>query len=225
VARAKRTARAEARRRYRATIAENPEAEAADGAAETERTEGRPRPAPRRATEPVERPSIVAAFRSSFRPLDLRGDLRALPRLLVSRAFLAPTVASGLAYILFVFNQDVWALQFWQYFSGQFPVVAIFIGGFFAPRASWLIGILIAVTSILFQLELFVRAYPEFLGILLVQGVFFGALFGSAAAWYRRFLRRANPNSAARQASGSSRRPDGKIARKPQQRPMLARRR
>lgn len=224
MARAKRTARAEARRRYRAAVEAADVADPGSDAPDEAPSDGPVRTAPRPSGQP-RRPSIAEAFRSSFRPLDLRGDLRALPRLLVSRAFLAPTVASGLAYILFVFNQDVWALQFWQYFSGQFPVVAIFIGGFFAPRASWLIGILIAVASILFQLELFVRAYPEFLGILLVQGVFFGALFGSAAAWYRRFLRRANPNSAARQASGSSRRPDGKIARKPQQRPMLARRR
>lgn len=225
MARAKRTARAEARRRYRATIAENPEEEAADGTAETERAEGRSRPAPRRATEPAERPSIVAAFRSSFRPLDLRGDLRALPRLLMSKAFLIPLDLSGLSFLLVLIAPSAFTVFFYQYFSYQFPVAAVFATGFFAARAGWLLGALIAVASVLFQLPQFDIPAGELLAGLLVQAVY-GAFFGAAAAWYRRFLNRANPNRMAGDRQGTtSRRPDGKIPRKQTGRPMLARRR
>ena len=225
MARAKRTARAEARRRYRATIAENPEEEGPEGAAETDRAEGRARPAPRRAAEPVERPSIVTAFRSSFRPLDLRGDLRALPKLLMSKAFLIPLDLSGLSFVLVLLAPSAFTVFFYQYFSYQFPVAAVFATGFFAARAGWLLGALVAVGSVLFQLPQFDIPPGELLAGLLVQAVY-GAFFGAAAAWYRRFLNRANPN---RMAGGrqqtTSRRPDGKIPRKQSGRPMLARRR
>ncbi|MEA2518569.1 MAG: hypothetical protein QOF49_649, partial [Chloroflexota bacterium] len=60
----------------------------------------------------------------------------------------------------------------------------------------------------------------------LTVGVPSAALFAAAAAWYRRFLNRANPNRPRQRPGGSSgRRPDGKVAKKNTQRPMLARRR
>ena len=228
MARAKRTARAEARRRYRATIADSPDAgaaEGADGTVETERSDVRGRPGPRRASEAPERPSILAAFRSSFRPLDLRGDLRALPRLLMSKAFLIPLDLSGLSFVLVLLAPSAFTVFFYQYFSYQFPVAAVFATGFFAARAGWLLGALVAVGSVLFQLPQFDIPASELLAGLLVQAIY-GAFFGAAAAWYRRFLNRANPN---RMAGGrqptTSRRPDGKIPRKQTARPMLARRR
>ena len=58
----------------------------------------------------------------------------------------------------------------------------------------------------------------------LFTGVPLSALIAAAGAWYRRFLNRANPNRA-RPSTPTSRRPDGKVPKKPQQRPMLARRR
>jgi hypothetical protein len=65
---------------------------------------------------------------------------------------------------------------------------------------------------------------PTFIVQALTAGVVYGAFFAAAAAWYRRFLNRASPNRP-RQNTSTSRRPDGKVAKKPQQRPMLARRR
>jgi hypothetical protein len=167
----------------------------------------------------------VAAFRTSFRPVDLRGDLRALPRLLMTKAFLIPAVLSGASFIAVELQPDAFTAFFYRYFSYEFPVAAVFATGFFASRASWLLGALIATLSTLFQLPLFLSQPIELIGAVLVQGLIYGSFFGAAAAWYRRFLMRSNPNRARPAQATSSHRPDGKIARKPQQRPMLARRR
>lgn len=232
MARAKRTARAEARRRYRASIGD-PMLADADESLEDD-APATPTPPARtpsaRATAPQgarpERPSITGAFRSSFRPLDLRGDLRALPRLLMTKAFLIPAVVSGASFILFALEQNQLTAFLYQYFSYQFPVAAVFATGFFAPRASWLLGALVAILSTLFQFPLFADVSPSLLLAVLVQGAVYGSFFAAAAAWYRRFLNRANPNRAAsRPQQTTSHRPDGKIPRKQQQRPMLARRR
>lgn len=225
MARAKRTARADARRRYRATMVEDVDQASDEAEAEAERApRGRPAPAAKRAAEPPRRPSIVDAFRTSFRPLDLRGDLRALPRLLMTKAFLIPLDLSGLAFVLVLLQPSALTVFFYQYFSYQFPVAAVFATGFFAQRAGWLLGALIAVASVLFQLPQFSIGAGELLAGLLVQAVY-GAFFGAAAAWYRRFLNRANPNLARQGAASTSRRPDGKIPRKQAARPILARRR
>ena len=226
MARAKRTARADARRRYRATMVEDVDQASDEAEAEAERSapRGRPAPAPKRAGEPPRRPSMVDAFRTSFRPLDLRGDLRALPRLLMTKAFLIPLDLSGLAFVLVLLQPSALTVFFYQYFSYQFPVAAVFATGFFAQRAGWLLGALIAVASVLFQLPQFSIGAGELLAGLLVQAVY-GAFFGAAAAWYRRFLNRANPNLARQGAASTSRRPDGKIPRKQAARPILARRR
>jgi hypothetical protein len=192
------------------------------------------------------RPSISGAFRESFRPIDLRGDLRALPRLLMHWSFYVPVLLSGAAVAAIpIFGLNALTSTFYQYFSYTAPIGSSFIAGFFAPRASYLVGGLAAFASFLFQALAFntgafagvfegakdasgAAIAPSVIaaGILnqaLFVGVPAGALFASAAAWYRRFLRRANPN---RQAPppGGSRRPDGKVA-KQQGRPMLARRR
>ena len=80
MARAKRTERAEARRRYRAAAAADPENETAE--------DGSPRPAAldlppahRRSRPPRRRgaDSFSQAFRQSFRPLNVREDLASLP--------------------------------------------------------------------------------------------------------------------------------------------------
>ena len=78
MARAKRTDRAEARRRYRAEMAdaegavEGTEGEAPSGAAPA-------RPASKQVSSPPGRLGIGAAFRQSFHPINVRADLMALP--------------------------------------------------------------------------------------------------------------------------------------------------
>ena len=267
MARAKRTDRAAARRRSRAMqlAAESDRDPGAvddlEGATEIEATEssaasGRARsstaPAAARrsagaTTEPAARPSIAGAFRSAFRPADVRGDLRALPQLVRHWSFFVPIVLSGLSVALIpLIGLNALTSAFFQYFSFTAPLGTSFIAGFFAPRASYLVGILVALASVGFQalaysVGSFGGLFDNFkdaagnpmtqaaakelvLSQALTVGVPSAALFAAAAAWYRRFLNRANPNRP-RQSSTTSRRPDGKKPKKPQQRPMLARRR
>lgn len=238
MARAKRTDRAEARRRYRAATAGAIDDRELDGAIDEE-TDVEPAAVPatrtaraaatvpdRGAPQRPARPGVFSAFRAAFRPLDLRADLRSLPQLLLSRAFLAPTVASGAAFVWFVLAPSEFSILAYQYFSYQFPLAAVFVAGFFAPRASWLIGGMVAVASTLFQLPFLGFYYsPEVIVGLVIQNAFFGALFAAAAAWYRRFLNLANPNRGRPAPAPTARRPDGKVPRRNEPRPILARRR
>ena len=89
LARAKRTDRTEARRRHREELAPVG-AGVAEATASTAADKGPVKPAP----APVVRPSITVALRGAFRPLDLAGDLRALPRLLLHWSFWGPALAT-----------------------------------------------------------------------------------------------------------------------------------
>ncbi len=97
MARAKRTDRAEARRRHRSEQALAGVDDAALDAPEVEATTPA-RPAPGATT--AVRPGFATAFREAFRPLDIRADLRALPSLVRHRALWIPvllTIAQRLA--------------------------------------------------------------------------------------------------------------------------------
>ena len=265
MARAKRTGRADARRRYRASFADP--LEEGDLAFEEEVTSagttspGASRPvgpavgraastsAQPAASTPPTRPSITAAFRSSFRPLDLRGDIRALPQILRHWSFLVPVILSGLA-VAFVplLGLNPMTSAFFQYFSFTAPLGSSFLAGFFAPRASYLVGILAALASVGFQFLAYSSGpfgglfadFKDAAGVTMTEaaakelvltqaltvGVPSAALFAAAAAWYKRFLNRASPNrSRPRPGTTTGRRPDGKVAKKVEKRPMLARRR
>jgi hypothetical protein len=256
VARAKRTDRAEARRRYRAELADQA---GADGTVLDDEADA-PASRPVRSTDPSRstrssgasasappppRSSITGAFRSSFRPVDVRGDLRALPSLLRHPSFLVATILAGLSVAIVPFSVgNPLGLTFYQYFSGTAPLGTAFVAGFFAPRASWLIGGLAALASVGFQALAFsgnfggvfdnaldaagnpINIGEVKLSILtqaLIAGVPSAIFFASAAAWYRRFLNRANPNRG-RPPAGPARR-DGKVAKRKTERPILARRR
>jgi hypothetical protein len=255
VARAKRTDRADARRRHRAPSLDAPDIAAteddAPAAATPPARSGRraagPSPAAPATAAPA-RPSITGAFRSSFRPLDVPGDLRALPGLLRTRAFLLPVILSGLSVALVpLVGLNALTSTFYQYFSFSAPLGTSFLAGFLAPRASYLLGILAALASVGFQALAFSngtfggfltifqdpatggvmnpdQARALILGQALWVGVPSAAFFAAAAAWYRRFLNRANPNRG-RPTGPTTRRPDGKVAKRNQGRPLLARRR
>jgi hypothetical protein len=190
---------------------------------------------------PPGRPSMTAAFRDSFRPIDLRGDLRALPHLVTHWSFLVGVaITAAGAFAIPVLGSNTGSITLYQYFSGPEPIGTAFLVGFFAARGSYLLGGIIAVISVVFQTVAIAlggydaaaaSAVPPvtrdyILGQIpyqLVVSIPTSAFFASAAAWYRRFLRKANPNRQAPPPSGG-RRPDGKVA-KQQGRPMLARRR
>ncbi|HET7726875.1 MAG TPA: hypothetical protein VFK54_06055 [Candidatus Limnocylindrales bacterium] len=246
MARAKRTDRAEARRRHRAAALSV--SAPSDDASVTEDT-GTAAPAPATADRP--RSGIRYAFGAAFRPLDLRGDIAALPTLVRTRALIVPLVllvvaaalwavsertlppigtddqaASGSALVLVAFFG-------FQYFVMTPPIGGAFLGGFLAPRGSWLIGwivglaaagaIVVLVAVAPSSIDRIVGTTSETRGAYIVNALLaspvFSALFAAAAAWYKRFLEIANPNRrrAAAASAGRPRRGGGN------QRPFLSR--
>jgi hypothetical protein len=208
VARAKQTDRAEARRRYRQTATgQEPGEEGAAGGAELDYGERRPgaKPAPAARQEsktPSGRVGFLDSFRQAYRAPRVREDLRALPSLLRSRGFLAAVglvvVGAGvvLAFPNYTGSRFAWELL-------VFPGSALapqLVAGFFAPRASYLLGLLVGIVQgIVFSIVLTQFGDrvgsplpPDQIGSLLsvsfVSGPIYGALFAAAAAWYRRFL-------------------------------------
>jgi hypothetical protein len=243
VPRAKRTARADARRRYRASqsVPEDvDELEAVDDeGGQTSATAAKP-PPPRRAaaaTSPAAtppRPSIATAFRQAFRPIDLRGDLMALPSLLINKAFWIPAggIVAIAGVVLFTGGKELVSQVLAPYFLYPPPIAPVFLAGFLAPRGSWLLGGIIGVVQSIVTLVLVLAsptlnaatgaADPGVLAYSLFVSVGFGAFYAAAAAWYKRFLQGANPprRAATSSKSGSQKRGGGSNSR-----PLLARKR
>ena len=223
MARAKRTDRTEARRRHRseqaAVTGGAAVATAGELPADAVRSSATARPTGQ-AVQP-ERPSVTAALRGAFRPVDIKGDLRALPRLLIHWSFWGPalaTIASTIVYIAVAQGQSAataaqdqsWVLVNLAFQMFVFPLPApagtAFIAGFGAPRASWLIGMILGVLAaacfaiVLYSVSASLTSpnSPIDAQSLALQGFLVGpvgsALFAAAAAWYRRFLNLASPN-------------------------------
>jgi hypothetical protein len=220
VARAKRTERAEARRRYRAVTASDPMAEDFDGdegAPSAQRSTSTSAPRSGSTATPAARVGFVGAFRQSIRPMQLRPDLAALPWLIThSKAVWVPVLITVAATILTAATgaSDVLTGLLFTYFV-VFPAIGgVFIGGFLAPRASYLIGIIVGLVSALCYVLLGVsgRLPDPFaatftantLGAAVSAFIYspiMGAFFAAGAAWYRRFLILSSPNRTARRAA------------------------
>ena len=149
MARAKRTDRAEARRRYRAQLAAEGREDELDpaGDAESESEVQAPvRAAPRRAAPSPPpapaRPGIGNAFRAAFRPANFGEDIAAIPQLIRHRSVWLPALISigTTAVLLLTGGRDVISALIYQYFIVTPPIGAIFLSGFLAPRASYLTG-------------------------------------------------------------------------------------
>ena len=155
MARAKRTDRASARRRYRAQLAAEDaggevDAEAAEVPAAPPLSRGRPAPRqPDRQAPP--RSGMFYAFRAAFHPVNFREDLAQLPSILRSRALLIPLAVTVVTAIVFraTSGKEIVSVLLWQYFVFPPPIGAIFITGFFAQRASYLCGLIIGVVAAL----------------------------------------------------------------------------
>jgi hypothetical protein len=229
VARAKRTGRAEARRRYRndQALAGLDDDDELDEISEA--SPPRPRPATATTATPA-RIGVAAAFRQAFRPLDVRADLRALPQLVRNKALWVPVLLTLATTALFIAVRPegrtdalgVLTVFMYQYFVVTPAIGGVFIAGFLAPRASWLLGIivgLVAATCYSFLvLSGFIGMAPAADTQALARDVVLasfilspmvGAFFASTAAWYRRFLYLSNPNRG-RGKSGAPPRPDGR---------------
>lgn len=228
MARAKQTDRAEARRRFRQSVsAEDAGEEGAESSPELDYGERRPgsgrtaaKPARAEDRQPTGRVGFMGAFRLAYRRPEIREDLRALPNLLRTRGFLAAmgliVVGAGvvLAFPNYTGSRFAWELL-------VFPGSALapqLVAGFFAPRASYMLGLIIGIvqgvvfTIFLTQLgpRIGTELPPDQIGSLLsvsfVSGPVSGALFAAAAAWYRRFLAFSGPRrTPASKSSGSKR--------------------
>jgi hypothetical protein len=222
VARAKRTERAAARRRHRAaTEPALPDVEIEE--------DGEPTP-PRRVAQPrsggdTARVSIGAALRSSFHPLRVREDLAAFPMLLRHRSLWLPilaTVASTGAVVV-TQGKDLVTPFLFAYFVQTPALGGVFLAGFLAPRASWLLGAIVGVIAAVGYVAV-VALVPSSIspttpdaaklgdvaiGAFIASPIM-GALFASLAAWYRRFLSLTNPNRGRRNQQPQKRVGDGR---------------
>ena len=220
MARAKRTDRAEARRRFRQNQLEEtaePNVLSSDGAAAAaivaKPAGGRRGPTPASAPEP--RPGITSAFRLAAAPADIRADLRALPSLLPTRGVLIPAVLI-LASLVVSFAVGasgglVPAILF-QAFLAPPPMAASFLAGILTNRAAWLLGLVAGVEAgVAFAIVMMVAPDAVILGLFranatippgfreqyAVQGLLISPLMGLAtgafAGFYRRFLRMSGP--------------------------------
>lgn len=207
MARAKRTSseRAAARRRYRAAT-ESQSLDADESAVDV----GPGRAAqPSRPTADTVRMGLMAALRASVHPLTLREDLAALPSLVPNKALWLPvliTIASTTAVVATDGTNALSAILF-SYFVQTPGIGGAFLAGFLAPRASWLLGFIVGiVTAVCYSVLIYafpLRIATEIPDAAIAQSAvlsavitspILGALFASAAAWYRRFLQLTNPN-------------------------------
>jgi hypothetical protein len=228
VARAKRTARAEARRRSRA--AQGAEFAETDEPIETTGAPSAQRPAapagPAKAPPPGTRMPFTAAVRASVHPVHVREDLASLPWIaLHTKALWVPvliTVASLVA-IVATHGGDLSLLLF-AYFIQTPAIGGVFIAGFLAPRASWLLGVVVGLVAAACY-SILVIAFPStiYAGVpptpeqatQVAIGAFalspvFGAFLAAGAAWYRRFLRLTAPSRASRPNEKVKRAGDGR---------------
>jgi hypothetical protein len=200
VARAKRTDRADARRRYRQAQLDQTEDELDEAGAE-------PAPATTRrssASAPASggRMGFTDAMRVAFHRPDLRADIASLPWLLRTRGFLIPLalVIVGLAAV-FISPTNPAAGFFFQLVVLPPAMAPIFIVGFFAKRASYLLGFIIAVVDTAGYLLFVYGVMPalsttpldparqqELAFSAVAVGPLSGVAFAAGAAWYRRFL-------------------------------------
>ncbi|MDH4141704.1 MAG: hypothetical protein OEV61_03745 [Chloroflexota bacterium] len=222
MARAKRTARADARRRYRAEQHQTEESSASEGSDEAT---GARSSAPAGGNPASQgRLGISAAFRASFRPMDVRGDLAALPYLATrTKALWLPlllVVGSTVAFLV-TSGADIVTQFMFAYFIQTPAIGGVFLAGFLAPRAGWLLGLIVGfISAICYAIVIVVVLANEttpspvpgvareaIVSAFLMSPVM-GAFFAAAAAWYRRFLQLTNPNRG--QSQAKAKRGDGR---------------
>jgi hypothetical protein len=157
VARAKRTDRADARRRYRATQADVPDGDldaedgdaagAADAATPAGRQSGNRGQSRSNAGSPPpnrpERPSFTGSFRAAARPFNIKSDLAYIPDLVLhTRAVWIPAALALAATVLTVLSNGPNTLiaLLVQLFLYPPTIAGAFLAGILAPRATYMAG-------------------------------------------------------------------------------------
>jgi hypothetical protein len=221
VARAKHTDRADARRRWRQTQSGDPDSSAVLEPAGAPAPRSAASPAQRSASVPAQRPSIMAAFRNAYRPAQIREDIAALPWLIRSRAFLISLalVVGGVAAVAVAPSNAITNL-FFQAMVVPPAMAPIFIVGFFATRASYLLGFIVAIVDVIAYSVFIYTVAPglttepidpaqqqQLVLSALSVGPLSGIFFAAAAAWYRRFLTLSNASAAQRARARQQQKP------------------
>jgi len=210
LARAKNTTRSEARRRTREqTRTELATQEATDDVTAS----GTSADTATRGNAPRRRGML-------FKWPDVGADIRALPDMFRTRRLLwLPFVLLLIGFVLaMAFNTlpaqiEQYALLYFQYFFAPQALFTYFIGGFLAPRGSYLIGLILgALTGVLWSVVLLANSVadpsvstatgdlPSTIGTVLLASVILGMFAAGFAGWYRDFLRGMQTRSKERQA-------------------------
>jgi hypothetical protein len=234
VARAKKTERAEARRRYRAATGTEPaegevlEAPAIPAAAIPRGARDR-RPASAGGPDAAAagRPSFLGSLRAAVGTVDIPGDLRAFPSIVLrSKAGWVPAlivVGTTVAMLIPTLAANELVALAGNVILQPPPMIIAFLAGMLAPRAAWLMGgvmgllagigfMIVAGVSTLNTSSIITplgftylptadqkSAYLQSIAVnALVTGVVFGIAVGAFAGFYRRFLNMSSPQ---RQAS------------------------
>ncbi len=218
MARAKRTERAEARRRYRAATS--------GGETNEDPIEGVAVPAaamPRESRErktaaPVATPArggFLGSLRTAAAPADIRADIRALPAVLFgSKAGWIPAalvMGTAVAMLLPGLGSNQFVVLAGNVVLQPPPMIVAFLAGMLAPRGAWLMGgimsllaglaFVIVVTSTTGDLATplgFTYAVEAGQKVAYAQNVLitapiFGIAIGAFAGFYRRFLNLSSP--------------------------------
>lgn len=215
MARAKRTERAEARRRYRAAITTDPDTDVGEDAAPSgsgarSMSSSSKASSGDKSSVPAGRMGFGEAFRASIRPIHVGPDLAALPWIAVhTKALWVPLLITVASTIAVIGTQGGTISQFMFAYFIQTPAIGgVFIAGFLAPRASWLLGVIVGLVSALcysilvlgFPSTIYPAAPPSpdtardvALSAFVLSPVI-GGFFAAGAAWYRRFLAYSSPN-------------------------------
>jgi len=217
VARAKSTARADARRRHRAAtaaaVAEGPLLEEASTAPRSS-SGGSGSAGPPRT-------GILGSFRGAIRPVHFWDDVRDLPRLATKTfAIWVPALLLIAVFGLFeasggnISNQSIQSLAF-NLFIFPPPLAAAFLAGILTQRSSYLAGLIIGVLAgVLFAIYVLTANFTSTNGEVVTDAIrtqnalysmvvspVAGLAVGGFSGFYRRFLRMANPNAANRAAA------------------------
>jgi hypothetical protein len=227
VARAKKTERAEARRRYRAVTGAGVD-ESADGldlpvpaaALPREYRDRRPPSPAGTAGGPPQRGSFLDSLRAAAGPVDFRGDLRAFPSIVLrSKAAIVPAliiVGTAAAMIIPGLASNQMVALAGNVILQPPPMIIAFLAGMLAPRAAWLMGGLLSllagvayvivvsvntdvlVTPLGFTYLVTIEQKLGYAQSVLLTAPVFGIAVGAFAGFYRRFLSMSAPQ---RQAS------------------------
>ena len=214
MARATSTDRAAARRRYRAAMTDDQADNAIDGEAPAPTSRSNSSSASKTSSGdkpvPAGRMGFGEAFRASIRPIHVGADLASLPWIAVhTKALWVPVLITVASTIAIIGTQGGTISQFMFAYFIQTPAIGgVFIAGFLAPRASWLLGVIVGLISALcysilvlgFPSTIYPAAPPSAdtardvaLSAFVLSPVI-GGFFAAGAAWYRRFLAYSSPN-------------------------------